>query len=55
MQGVTQQMVEEELQVSVSEIMKISNTFLQNHLIDILKGKGGELIFKLKDAVQAMK
>lgn len=56
MQGVTQQQLEDELQMSAEDILQTSNTLLQRNLIDMFSGgESNQLVFKLKDADQAMK
>ncbi len=56
MQGVPQHQLEAELQLSGEEILKITNSLLNQNLVDVLSGgHGKDLIFKLKDVDQAMK
>ena len=56
LQGVTQQLLEEELQMTAEEILQMSNTLLQRNLVDIFGGgESSQLVFKLKDADQALK
>ena len=42
MQGVTQQLLEDELQMNAEEILQTSNSLLQRNLIDMFSG--GKLI-----------
>ncbi len=49
-------MLQEELQASAEEILQMSNALLQKNIIDMFfGGESKQLIFKLKDADQAMK
>lgn len=55
-QGVTQSMLEEEMDVTAEEILQLINTLLQSNLVDMFEGgRDQQLVFKLKDADQAMK
>lgn len=49
-------MLEEELEMTAEEILQMSNALLQKNLIDMfVGGDSQQLVFKLKDADQAMK
>ena len=56
LQGVPQHELEAELQLSGEDILQVINQLLSQNLVDALSGgKNKDLIFKLKDADQAMK
>ena len=49
-------MLEEEMQMTAEEILQMSNVLLQKNLVDMfVGGENNQLVFKLKDADQAMK
>jgi len=55
-QGVPQNVLETELQMSGEDMLQMTNQLLSQNLIDVLSGGSGkDLIFKLKDLDQAMK
>lgn len=55
-EGVPQNLLETELQMSGEDMLQMTNQLLSQNLIDVLSGGSGkELIFKLKDLDQAMK